>query len=648
MAAGPPLGCLAAADRNAGLSGRKHVPSIARRLFAPKAGGELDAGGGVQSGTQEINGESPQRASTMFRAWWVIALAALVLFGAVGAVFRAFTVDDAFISYRFARNVARGLGPVPNPGERVEGVSNLPWTVLLGAVARAGVAPERAAPVLSALCGLLCVAGTLGLVAWRRHPAGEMGRLPLALGACIVAGGAPLALWSASGMETSAYALAIVVTLWLVHDTTLRRGISAGVVAALRPEGILLAGALLAERSWRHRPAVRLGRMVAGVALVLVPLVLFRIFYYGDVVPNPVHAKAPGFAALGPGILYVTKLLLSYPLLWIACLRRVPNGSSLRRRAVGLVLVQMVFTVWVGGDHFAGHRFIVAVWPCLALAAAEAGGLGFTTRSRALAVAAALVGALGLTLVLVPDALLPLATPVGSLGRLHLPLAQHADRLAAELRHAGVAALGVAAWLVGAAATRLQLSTTHGARPRLPASPLVATLFALGVLVPQAWDPQLRMCRQADGASRYGRIVGTWLHGAAPATTVIATNAAGALPYAADLPSIDMLGLADRTIAKSRPDVRQWVGHERGDAAYVLGRRPGVIILGGAEGALEPWPFPGDLQLAMHPEFRRDYVASRVPLHGPDGDFDFVFYRRRDSAGWALGRGAVDAGVERP
>src|SRR5262245_54883150 len=42
---------------------------------------------------------------------------------------RAFTVDDAYISYRFARNLARGLGLVYNPGERVEGYTNFLWTV---------------------------------------------------------------------------------------------------------------------------------------------------------------------------------------------------------------------------------------------------------------------------------------------------------------------------------------------------------------------------------------------------------------------------------------------------------------------------------------------------------------------------------------
>src|SRR5262245_42468042 len=44
---------------------------------------------------------------------------------------RTFTVDDAYISFRYARNLAHGLGLVYNEGERIEGYTNFLWTVLL-------------------------------------------------------------------------------------------------------------------------------------------------------------------------------------------------------------------------------------------------------------------------------------------------------------------------------------------------------------------------------------------------------------------------------------------------------------------------------------------------------------------------------------
>ena len=39
--------------------------------------------------------------------------------------------DDSLISLQYARNVARGLGFVFNPGERVEGFTNFLWVTVL-------------------------------------------------------------------------------------------------------------------------------------------------------------------------------------------------------------------------------------------------------------------------------------------------------------------------------------------------------------------------------------------------------------------------------------------------------------------------------------------------------------------------------------
>src|SRR5215831_10052766 len=78
--------------------------------------------------------------------------------------FAVYQVDDAFIVYRYARNLAGGLGFVFNPGERVEGVTCFLWTVALAPFAALGLPLPRVAPVLTAVCGLL----TLVVVA-RRH-----------------------------------------------------------------------------------------------------------------------------------------------------------------------------------------------------------------------------------------------------------------------------------------------------------------------------------------------------------------------------------------------------------------------------------------------------------------------------------------------
>ena len=52
-----------------------------------------------------------------------------------------FLGDDAFISFRYARNLAEGHGLVWNPGEAVEGYTNFLWVVLMAAGIGAGAEP---------------------------------------------------------------------------------------------------------------------------------------------------------------------------------------------------------------------------------------------------------------------------------------------------------------------------------------------------------------------------------------------------------------------------------------------------------------------------------------------------------------------------
>jgi arabinofuranosyltransferase len=83
---------------------------------------------------------------------WTItlALAALCAWLAWMAVYQ---VDDAFIVYRYAANLARGDGFVFSPGERVEGVTCFLWSLLLAPWAAAGLRLPIVAPVLTAAAG---------------------------------------------------------------------------------------------------------------------------------------------------------------------------------------------------------------------------------------------------------------------------------------------------------------------------------------------------------------------------------------------------------------------------------------------------------------------------------------------------------------
>ena len=124
-----------------------------------------------------------------------------------------FLTDDAFISFRYVRNLLEGHGLVFNPGERVEGYSNFLWVLELAAIWRAlGVAPEDAAPWLS----VAFTAGTIGALAWwvYRLPSlrnrGLVGWMALGL----VCSSATFAVWtSGGGLETRQFTFFIVLAV---------------------------------------------------------------------------------------------------------------------------------------------------------------------------------------------------------------------------------------------------------------------------------------------------------------------------------------------------------------------------------------------------------------------------------------------------
>ena len=84
-----------------------------------------------------------------------------------------FLNDDAFITFRYARHLVAGHGPVFNPGEYVEGYTNFLWMLIMASGLCVGLDPVGFAPVLGVASG----AATLWLLAWFR--ARDLGWLDL-------------------------------------------------------------------------------------------------------------------------------------------------------------------------------------------------------------------------------------------------------------------------------------------------------------------------------------------------------------------------------------------------------------------------------------------------------------------------------------
>ncbi len=235
-----------------------------------------------------------------------IGVALLLLAGCL-AWTRSGTIDDAYISFRYAFNLTHGHGLVFNPGQRVEGESNPMWVLLLAAAHMA----DLPLPAASYVLGVLSLLATVGLT----HVLSiRLGLSPLiaSITTATVALSTDLVAGATMGLEGGLYAalLLAVVLLWNAEGRLVSVCLVLAILglAATRPEGIVIGTVLslarLAGPSAWHRPPRLLGSTAAlgGIAL----LELTRHWYYGSWVPTSVTAKRDiGYSPLNSAVYHV-------------------------------------------------------------------------------------------------------------------------------------------------------------------------------------------------------------------------------------------------------------------------------------------------------------------------------------------------------
>lgn len=170
---------------------------------------------------------------------------------------------------------------------------------------------------------------------------------------------------------------------------------------------------------------------------------------------------------------------------------------------------------------------------------------------------------------------------------------------------------------------------------------MIGLLITVGFAAVQFSDPENR--RALDERWEFdGKALGLALKKAfGEQQPTIAVSAAGCLPYWSELPAIDMLGLNDAHIARA---TRQpgYPGHEMGDGAYVLDRRPDIVVF--SVGAREPG-FPSGKQMVEDARFARRYVPVRLELETPRAWSPIVWMDRESEA---IGPRRVDGHLTLP
>ncbi len=307
-----------------------------------------------------------------------IAIAACVALAVGHAWTRAWLSDDAFISFRYARNLVEGQGLVFNPGEHVEGYTNPLWTLFIALGLRLGASAEA----WSTVWGIACYAVSIALVGvmHKRACAALEGPAWLAavpFGAMYGAANVEWAMFATGGLETSLFTMLATLGLVLVVDEREGDGrgrvLGAGAVFALaaltRPDGAIFAalglGYVAVRRGWRDGV-----RFALAFAVLWGPPTAWLVSYYGAFFPNTYYAKSADLSWWSQGLFYVGLYFRRHWLLALAPVLVALFGRRARPVAP-LALVSFAFAfaytacvARVGGDWMYA-RLVIPATPML-------------------------------------------------------------------------------------------------------------------------------------------------------------------------------------------------------------------------------------------------------------------------------------------
>ncbi len=530
-----------------------------------------------------------------------LALLAVILLGMLGLLVAQTKhplapSEDAYITFRYARNLAEGHGIVWNVGEDpVEGGTEFLWTVLLAATNRlTGLSIEDAARALNLAVGLLAVqtlaAASFALSGKRFLPA-LFATLAFAVG--------PLSYHIRAGFATPLFTLLILLMTVMIYlavysdDRPWARQWSilllplAGLFLGLtRPEGALFAALALAAAFILLDGSGRRRLTIATLALFVIPggvYFLWRWQYFGYFLPNTFYVKNAGewlhmryFPEIYELFRFMAPLLI---LIGIGLYRIDPKDGVKKLIILAPALIFPWSYLLIDQLQNLGKRFQYPVYPIFLLGAAMA------------------------------LAALTLRTPPPPLRRRHLALYVATATAAGFILFAPFVALERMALIVLLAAIVAGMKFTEGRFEGVRAEKLaVAALVITLALVVFNAQSAYRLANSFyptvfDDRKAIGEALAPF---ADKGYTVVATEA-GWIPYFSRWRAIDPFGLND-----------EYVAHHGLDFEYLDKQRPAIIMYHQVKNPHPPrWADMVRL-LREYAEARGYVLAAIVERKGPE------------------------------
>lgn len=311
--------------------------------------------------------------------------------------------DDAMVSMRYAKDLATGHGLVWNIGERVEGISNPLWTVYMAVLHFFTANPSLLVMITSIV--VLLASGYITALLVFNYTKSSWAAFSSILLLCAAF---PLNLWSLRGFEVGCCSFFLLLAIYfyttdikalLQKFTRKNKNDSGGNVPTdvnksslgipFIPIIIIAIGTLLrldilifmvpflllAFFTKDRKVIFRTGIWIVIItAIVMIPQTLFRLWYFGDILPNTFYLKMQGYPLLlrlSRGAIVTLKTFFQYQLIALIPLiimSKYKNGI-LPKILIFSIITQFAYSIWAGGDAWEwydfANRFLATVFPLI-------------------------------------------------------------------------------------------------------------------------------------------------------------------------------------------------------------------------------------------------------------------------------------------
>lgn len=430
-------------------------------------------------------------------------------------------VDDAYISFRYGKNMMRGFGLIYNPGEYVEGYTNFLWTVITAPfTVIKGIDISVFTLTLGLIISIINIFFISRIVKLFTDIFSKVPLYIYLLPVIFFVLDDSLAFWAIGGMEFPIYTLfilGIIYNYFKINEAPKRMHYMLFFMmlcTMTRPEGNLIFAVTLLHMVLNRKKIDNFGKTLIKAiiiyALFFAAYYGFKNYYYGNFIPNTFYAKGVTDLKMNLylGAKYMALCVGTRIYIFIFILF-IPFRKAFRDFKQSYIIlfcaIYICYLIGVGGDWMIANRFFVPILPLLYILSA----IGFVCTFNKI-----------IEFKKIPEA---------------------------KVNH--ISAVTV----------------------------IVLSVLLFSITLSFLEYRQLIIKDENAHYEMQWSMFGKWLYMNTDPNTIIAVGPAGKIPYYSERYTIDMWGLNNEYIAKTSSK-RLQAGHKKFDFEYVLSLKPEYII----------------------------------------------------------------------